>query len=297
MRVLVTGAAGFIGSHLCDELALGHEVVGVDDLSAGNPDHVDVPLVRKNVLEVDFDFRPEVVFHLAAYAAETRSHVIRQHIARNNYEGTTRIVSLCRRHAVRLLVFVSSAAVYGETNGRAAVEEDVQPIDPYGIAKYSSELDIRASGLPHTILRPHNVYGPRQNLWDPHRNVVGRFLGQTLAGEGMTVYGSGRQRRCFTEVSDVVRVLMAAIDDSRLRGVFSVGHEVPTTVLELARMIGGSVTREPARAEATDVLVSHEKLGRLGYTCPTSLAAGLARMRAWAETAEPWETRVPEEER
>ena len=302
---LVTGAAGFIGSHVTDALLdMGHEVVGLDDLSGGFRENVnaaatfvegsilDAPLVDRLFAERRFDY----VFHLAAYAAEGLSHFIKRFNYTNNLIGSVNLVNASiNAGTVRTFVFTSSIAVYG--GNQLPMHEDLVPApeDPYGIAKYAVEQELRASaamfGLPFVIFRPHNVYGERQNIGDRYRNVVGIFMNQALKGEPMTVFGDGKQTRAFTHIDDVAPIIARCIERPETWGhVFNVGADRAATVIELARLVSREmgvperITHLPARHEVVDAYASHEKVRRffpeLAGGIP--LEAGVARMAAWA---------------
>src|SRR5437870_11883514 len=190
---LVTGAAGFIGSHVVDHcLRLGHRVVALDDLSGGFADNVprgatfvkgsilDHELINTLFAEHGFDY----VYHLAAYAAEGLSHFIRRFNYNNNLIGSMNLINEAVRHEIDCFVFTSSIAVYGPITPPMRETDAPAPEDPYGIAKLSVELDLAAAhrmfGLRYVIFRPHNVYGEYQNLGDPYRNVLGIFMNQIM---------------------------------------------------------------------------------------------------------------------
>jgi len=300
-NVLVTGAAGFLGSHLVDDLlALDHAVVALDNLSGGYRDNVNP---RAEFVEGDvcdpalmdplferhkFDY----VFHLAAYAAEGLSHFIRRFNYTNNVIGSVNLVNAAVRFESQCFVFTSSIAVYG-TN-QLPMREDLtpQPEDPYGIAKWTVEQDLRAAhelfGLNYLIFRPHNVYGERQNIADRYRNVVGIFMNQILQGQPLTVFGDGEQTRAFTYVKDVTPVLAGAVTIPAAYGqTFNIGSDKVYTLNQLARTISAQFGVEPEmrylppRQEVKHAYTSHEKLAKFfGYQPRYSLEEGLARMAA-----------------
>ena len=211
---LVTGGAGFIGSHVAEHLlGMGHRVVVLDDLSGGFAENVpagaifvqgsilDHELIERLFQEHHFDY----VYHLAAYAAEGLSHFIKRFNYNNNVVGSVNLVNAAVNHEVKCFVFTSSIAVYGA--GQSPMTEDMTPMpeDSYGIAKYAIEQELKVShemfGLDYVIFRPHNVYGERQNIGDRYRNVVGIFMNQLLQGQPMTVFGDGEQKRAFTSIT------------------------------------------------------------------------------------------------
>jgi len=306
---LVTGGAGFIGRHVAAEcLAMGHRVVVLDDLSGGFRSNVPAGttfvrgsiLDRKLLARLFSRHRFDYVYHLAAYAAEGLSHFIRRYNYDINVLGSMNLINECVRHRVRCLVFTSSIAVYGP--GQLPMREDQtpEPEDPYGIAKYAVELDLRAArrlfGLDFIVFRPHNVYGEHQNLADPHRNVVGIFIRQALQGKPLTLFGDGRQTRAFSHVDDVAPHIARSVLNPRARGrVFNIGAGRPVQIRELAKLIEENLGRKirrkhlPARQEVQHAYASHrlaEKL--LGAKPKIPIGEGLERMVRWAK-----QTRIP----
>jgi UDP-glucose 4-epimerase len=301
-RVLVTGAAGFIGSHVADHcLASGYEVVGVDDLSGGFIENVskEVDLRVGSVSDPDFvaslwsDGRYDAVYHLAAYAAEGLSHFIRRYNYQNNLVGSVNLINQSVLNNVGCFVFTSSIAVYGRNQTPMSEDLIPRPEDPYGISKYAVELDLMAAhemfGLEYVVFRPHNVYGERQNIADTYRNVIGIFMNQLLRGQPMTIFGDGLQTRAFSHIDDVAPVIARAPTIERARGeVFNVGADQPYSVLELAREVATSLGVEasiehlPPRNEVVHAFASHDKVREVfDPPAPLSLRAGLGRMAAW----------------
>jgi UDP-glucose 4-epimerase len=305
---LVTGGAGFIGAHVVRSLlASGHHVVVLDDLSGGFRENVpeeallvvgsitDERVVRTLFEEHRFDY----VYHLAAYAAEGLSHFIRAYNYTNNVVGSMHVINECIRHEVRCLVFTSSIAVYGA--GQLPMHEDLIPApeDPYGIAKYAVEQDLKAAhemfGLPYVVFRPHNVYGEFQNIGDPYRNVIGIFMNRLMKGEPMPVFGDGTQTRAFSYVGDMAPVIARAVEVPEAHGqVFNIGADIPYSVNELAGAVARAMGVEArvehleARREVMHAHSSHDRAVRVfGSVEPTSLDEGLARMAAWAREVGP----------
>lgn len=303
MKALVTGGAGFIGSHVAEHLQRrGRQVVVLDDLSGGFRDNIpagaefvdgsvtDAALVDRLFAEHQFDY----VFHLAAYAAEGLSHFIKRFNYTNNLIGSVNLINASVNHQVRCFVFTSSIAVYG-TSPELPMTEDTpaHPEDPYGIAKWAVEQELRVSkemfGLDYIIFRPHNVYGERQNIGDRYRNVVGIFMNQVLQGAPMTVFGDGTQTRAFSYIDDVAPVISASVDvPGAYNQVFNIGADRAYSVNDLATAVAAAMGAEPAivhappRNEVQDAYSTHDKLQRVfgvGEAC--SLENGLARMARW----------------
>lgn len=304
-RVLVTGGAGFLGSHVADALiGRGHDVTILDDLSGGFRENVpaasgfvhgsitDAALVGRVFADGAFTH----VFHLAAYAAEGLSHFIRRFNYTNNVVGSMNLLNAAVNAGVRTFVFTSSIAVYGASPALPVTEETPpSPEDPYGIAKLAVELDLAAShelfGLDYIVFRPHNVFGPRQNIGDRYRNVVGIFMNQILQGRPMTIFGDGTQTRAFSYVDDVAPLMAEAIDrPESLNQVFNVGSDEPRSVNELASAVAAAmgvapeIVHVPPRYEVQHVYAAHDKARRVFGTGPTTpLAEGLARMASWVK--------------
>jgi len=255
---LVTGGAGFIGSHVADELlGRGHKVVVLDDLSGGFEDNVPrgATFVKGSILDTElidrlFDrYNFTYVYHLAAYAAEGLSHFIKRFNYNNNLIGSVNLINASVNHGVRCFVFTSSIAVYGAGQSPMTEEMVPQPEDSYGIAKFAVETDLKVThemfGLDYVVFRPHNVYGERQNIGDRYRNVVGIFMNQLMKGEPMTIFGDGEQQRAFTHISDVAPVIAESVGIPAARNqVFNVGADVPHTVNRLAEIVSQAMGKD-----------------------------------------------------
>jgi UDP-glucose 4-epimerase len=303
---LVTGGAGFIGSHVARHcLEQGHAVIVLDDLSGGFADQVpeDARLVVGSVTDVNLvadlfrQYRFEYVYHLAAYAAEGLSHFIRRFNYQTNLIGTVNLLNEAVKNRTRCFVFTSSIAVYGK--GQLPMSEDMvpQPEDPYGVSKYAVELDLAAAfrmfGLPHIVFRPHNVYGEHQNLGDPYRNVLGIFMNQIMSGRPLTIFGDGEQTRAFSHIDDVAPHIARSVHiPEAYNQVFNIGADQPYTVNQLAQVVMAAfgvqvpVDHLPAREEVYQAYASHEKAARLLQAAPhIGLEEGVRRMAAWARQA------------
>jgi UDP-glucose 4-epimerase len=302
MKALVTGAAGFIGSHVARHvLEAGAEVVALDDLSGGYRENVPAgahfvhaSVTDHQALAALFEQHAfDYVYHLAAYAAEGLSHFIRRYNYETNLIGSINLINLCVLHQVKCFVFTSSIAVYGANQLPMTESLIPQPEDPYGISKYAVELDLRAAhemfGLNYIIFRPHNVYGEHQNIGDKYRNVIGIFMNQILNGQPLTVFGDGEQTRAFSYIDDVAPVIAKSVFVERAYGeVFNVGADQPYTVNQLAhevcRAMGvtPNINYLPARNEVKHAFSTHEKAkAYFDPPPPVSLEEGIARMAAW----------------
>jgi UDP-glucose 4-epimerase len=300
---LVTGGAGFIGSHVAEELVnRGHRVVALDDLSGGFIDNVvgNVKFVRGSINDVDLvnrlfeQYQFDYVFHLAAYAAEGLSHFIKRFNYENNLIGSINLINAAVNTGVKCFVFTSSIAVYGTSPVLPMTEDtSAHPEDSYGIAKLAVEQELKVCkemfGLDYIIFRPHNVYGERQNIGDKYRNVVGIFMNQILQDKPMSVFGDGEQTRAFSYIKDVAPVMADAVGvPTAYNQIFNIGADQPYTINELAIAVSQAMGVEPelvhlpARNEVVHAYSSHEKVQRLlGERKLHSLEDGLACMAEW----------------
>jgi UDP-glucose 4-epimerase len=304
MRSLVTGGAGFIGSHVARRcLDLGHEVVVLDDLSGGSESNVpaNATFVRGSVTDVELvtdlfsRYRFNYVYHLAAYAAEGLSHFIRRYNYTTNLIGSINLINAAINFDTGCFVFTSSIAVYGEAPVPMHEEEVPRPMDPYGIGKYAVELDLRSAheffGLNFIVFRPHNVYGEHQNIGDRYRNVIGIFMNQALSGEPMTIFGDGMQTRAFSYVDDVASTIAMSVQIPEARNdVFNLGADTPYTVLQVAELVARSFKIEPRfvllpeRKEVVHAYAQHDKARRVfGEFTEVPLQEGIERMARWAQ--------------
>lgn len=305
--VLITGVAGLLGSRLADWIIKNqpeYRVVGLDDLSGGYIENVNERVIfhRFNLVkdshklnEIFDHYKPDFVFHFAAYAAEGLSPFIRTYNYDNNLRSTAAIVNECIRCNVRRLVFTSTLAVYGHGSGGVFDESQTpNPIDPYGVAKFACEMDIQIAGEQHgldwCIIRPHNVYGIKQNIWDKYRNVLGIWMYQHLNGEPMTIFGDGEQTRAFSYIDDSLEPLWnAAILSQASKQIINLGGIEEYTINEankiLKNIIGtGNVAYKEARHEVKHSIPTWQKsVDILGFAHKTSLVDGLTTMWNWAK--------------
>jgi UDP-glucose 4-epimerase len=303
--VVVTGGAGFIGSHTVDHLIeSGHRVAVLDNFSTGKRANLarwsDHPALHVVACDIAHGIlaplaaltaqhgRVERIVHLAAQVSVVYSIANPQADMAVNYGGTLHVLEYARALGVEKVVFASSAAVYGDV-AELPVPEEVacRPVSPYGIHKLGSEhaLDYYASvhGVATTALRFFNVYGPRQDPSSPYSGVISIFADRAGAGRALTIFGDGHQTRDFVYVADVVRAIAAALADGNSRLVANVGTGREISVLELARAIveqcGNRSAIEHAAARPGEIVKSRARVDRLrdalGVVATTSLADGL----------------------
>lgn len=303
MNVLITGVAGLLGSRLADwiiENKPGVNVIGIDDLSGGYVEniHPKVTLAKLNLADHNFsrlfeDYKFDYVFHFAAYAAEGLSPFIRSFNYTNNLVATAKVVNECIKHDVKRIVFTSSLAVYGEGTPPFSETDPLLPIDPYGVAKMACERDIQIAGEQHgldwCIIRPHNVYGVKQNIWDKYRNVLGIWMWQHLNDMPMTIFGDGTQKRAFSYIDDCLDGLWkAAVQENCSRQIINLGGTKEYSIKEandiLKEVIGGGTTihLEPRHEVKYSHPTYQKSIDLLGYEDKTSLREGLTCMWEWA---------------
>jgi UDP-glucose 4-epimerase len=301
MKIVVTGGAGFIGSHVVDAyVAAGHDVIVVDDLSTGHRENLN-PRARFHALDIQDprtaqllrDERPDVLNHHAAQMDVRRSVADPLFDARVNVLGTIHLLEAARQAGVRRVVFVSSGgAVYGEQETFPASEDHAtNPLSPYGVSKRTGELYAffyqAEYRLPFIALRYANVYGPRQ---DPHgeAGVVAIFTGKMLRGEPVTVNGDGRQTRDYVFVGDVARANLLAIE-REVSGPVNIGTGVETDVNALARLLleatgsRSEVGNGPAKSgeQRRSVVDARRANERLGWRPEVALRDGLRQTVAF----------------
>lgn len=310
MRVLVTGCAGLLGANYTRHLiSQGHEVLGIDDLSGGHKDFIPSSRTtnnftffkfnlenRKKVSEIFKQHKPGVVFHFAAYAAEGLSPFIRNYNYRNNLISSVNLINECISHDSKI-VYTSSMAVYGDQSPPFTEDMSPRPIDPYGIAKYAVEQDLRVAGeqfgLRYNIVRPHNVLGIYQNAWDRYRNVIGIFIRKAIDNQPILVYGDGEQTRAFSDIKYYMNPFDKLLTDEYNGHIFNIGadkhfsiNEVAETVRTVAKKYGYNVSIEHGepRHEAKHAYCDHSKAKKLlGFNDRTDLNALIEEMFLWVK--------------
>lgn len=301
-NILVFGGAGFIGSNLCHWILENTEdnVIAVDNLSGGFIKNMPEPSDRFLFIQEDAcdnkivnaifnSIKADVCFALQAYAAEGRSNYIRNFIHANNTVSMANVINGCVNHKCKL-IFTSSVAVY---SGYPPFTESTvpKPIDEYGLSKWTTEKSIQIAGeqqdLDWCILRPRNVFGVRQSLFDTARNVMGIWLYQILNNQPMTIFGDGSNKRCFTAVEDILKPMYNAIEVPR--EIINIGSPVSYSIMEanlILQDITGyrNVEHLDARHEVEEAVCRIEKsIHMLHYRYKTSLISGLHKMWEWSK--------------
>ena len=306
MKILITGVAGLLGSRLSDYIIENHpevHVVGIDDMSGGYKENVnpkvelwEMNLVNGNIQECFERHQFDYVYHFAAYAAEGLSPFIRSYNYQNNLVATSRIINECIRYDIKRLVFTSTLAVYGHGYGGIFDESQQQkPIDPYGVAKYGCEMDIQIAGEHHgldwCIIRPHNVYVVKQNIWDKYLNVLGIWMYQHNINEPMTIFGDGTQTRAFSYIDDSIEPLWKASQDVRAsKQIINLGGIKEYSINEANEILrevvgGGEVKYFEGRHEVKHSIPTWQKsVDLLDFEHKTDLKEGLTKMWEWVKT-------------
>ena len=303
MKVLITGVAGFMGSHLADSfLAKGYDVVGIDNLIGGYEENIpsgvdfyNIDLDNLELIQPLFE-DVDLVIHTACTAYEGLSVFSPSLIVRNTMQITTNVMSACVRGNVKKVVHLSSMARYGTQDIVPFVESMTpKPQDPYGIAKYGAELMIKnisdTHGLNYVILVPHNIIGPRQKFDDPYRNVASIMINRMLQGKQPIIYGNGEQKRCFSFMQDVINPLMIACETDVAHGrIVNIGpDEEFITINELAKKLSTILDFKlepiymPGRPQEVFHANCSANLARelLDYKTTTSLDSGLIELVNW----------------
>ena len=313
--VLITGVAGLLGSNLAKWIQKNqpeYKIVGIDAMIGGLDENIPdfIRFFKRDLAKDDISgiferYKPEYVFHFAAYAAEGLSPFIRKFNYENNVVSTAAIVNECIKHDVKRLVYTSSMSVYGHGGQMPPFTEDMPrcPIDPYGVSKAACEMDIEIAGEQHNldycIIRPHNVYGPGQNIFDPYRNVLGIWMYRALHGLSMRIYGDGFQRRSFTYIVDILEPLWnAAVLPEASRKIVNMGDTPPVSIRDAALILQDIIERESfikseieycePRHEVKDAFPSG-KLSKdlLRFKYRVQLPEGLKEMWKWVITLPP----------
>lgn len=304
-KIILTGVAGLLGSHTAEYLlSKGYQVYGIDNVSGGYieniPDGVEFWLGDLNNLtrlkSMFEEVKPDYVYHFAAYAAEGLSPFIRNFNYTNNLLCSVNVINECIKNDVKKIIFTSSMAVYGN-NLVPFNENDIPaPIDPYGIAKYAVEMDLKQAfeqfGLRYSIVRPHNVIGIRQNIWDKYRNVIGIWIRRVLEGKSIQIFGDGKQKRAFSDIKYCLEPLekLMTMGDGE---IFNLGSDKEYTLNEVADITQSIATDfgyesvieyVEQRHEVKEAYCNHDKVKKaLGFKDKTDLKETIREMFEWAK--------------
>ncbi len=296
-KILVTGGAGFIGSHIVDALVgRGHDVVVIDDLSSGNKENVNpsaklvVGSIDDNLNELFEKEKFEYVFHLAAQINVRKSLESPLEDAKTNIIGGLNVIENCAKYGVKKIIFSSTGGAIYSPDAEIPCNEKskTEPLSPYGLAKWATENYLRImkniKGLDYAALRYSNVYGPRQNA-KGEAGVVAIFINNILESKGLKIFGDGEQTRDFVYVKDVARANVLALN---LSGVYNVASETETSVNELCEMIKklmesdvGVEHTEAVKGELMRSCLSAEKLKGEGWDNGHGLEEGLKETIEW----------------
>lgn len=301
MKILVTGCAGFIGSHLCEALLNdGHTVYGIDNLSGGFKRNIYVDeffecdIAHEDTVQLVKNIAPDVLFHLAADATEGRSQFTPVSATRNNLTGYMNVLTGAIAGGVKKVILASSMSVYGAQEPPFDETMPRMPQDVYAVNKTAMEqaTEILSSvhGFRYTIIRPHNVFGERQNIADPYRNVVGIFMNRLLNDLPPIVYGDGEQTRSFSYIDNVIPSFVAAIDNADGE-IVNIG---PTQYFSISYLAHGVLeefgsellpVHYPERPlEVKHAFCTNDKAKRLlGYKTIVPFEEGVERMAKWAK--------------
>lgn len=289
MKIAITGSAGLIGSNLSKKLiSMGHDVTGID-LATG------CDLTNEKQTDEVFELvRPEIVYALAAEAAESRGQVSPVYMTQNNSGIFVNTIKASINSGVKRIIYTSSVAVYGEANVPYKENGPTIPKDVYGVNKLACEqmLQIMAKvhGFKYVIFRPHNIYGPGQNMRDPYKNVVALFMRKLMEQEPYVLYGFGEMRRAFSYVDDVVRVMADSLQSKFDNQTLNVGSEKDISIKELSDMIqevtGIRSEVEMLKGRPQEIsmfLADHTKQKELTKYHETPIKEGLAKTWEWVQ--------------
>ena len=301
-KIIITGVAGLLGSRMAEWIIANQPnctIIGIDDLSGGYKEYVPAGVdfhqldLSKETIAPLFE-GADIVYHFAAYAAEGLSPFIRKYNYNSNLIATANVVNACIEHNIGRLVFTSSMAVYGHGNPPFKESDQPNPIDPYGVAKAACERDIEIAneqhGLDYCIIRPHNVYGRNQNIWDKYRNVLGIWMYYHLNNKSLSIFGDGSQVRAFSYIDDSLEPLWnAGVLDAASKQIINLGGIKDYTIKEAAEVLievmrGGQIENFEKRHEVHIAIPTFQKsIDILGFEYKTSMKEGLEIMWDWAQ--------------
>tara|TARA_Y100000590_G_scaffold469796_1_gene659783 strand:+ start:2735 stop:3736 length:1002 start_codon:yes stop_codon:yes gene_type:complete len=296
MKILITGVAGFLGSHLSQKLSeLNHEIIGVDNMMGGYEDNI-----PKNIKFFNFDCcnlakmnevmkNVDVVYHCAATAHEGLSVFSPFEISKNNFLASVSVFSAAISNKVKRIIFCSSMARYGDQQTPFTEDMEPRPVDPYAISKVAAENVLKSlcelNSIEWVIAVPHNIIGPRQKYDDPFRNVVSIMINRMLQKKAPIIYGDGKQRRCFSYVDDCITCLIPMLDQKNLnKQIINIGPDEEfvtiNEVSEICSNVTGSnlkpIYKKDRPQEVKHATCSADKARKLlNYKTKTNLKQGI----------------------
>jgi len=297
-KILVTGVAGFLGSHLAERfIKLGHEVIGIDNMIGGYEDNIPNKIKFYNfdccdLKNIDFIMKKvDVVYHCAATAHEGLSVFSPIEITKNNYLASITIITSAINHNVKRIIYCSSMARYGQGKTPFHEEMEPKPIDPYGISKVAVEKVLtnlcNLNNIQWVIAVPHNIIGPRQKYDDPFRNVVSIMLNRMLLGKPAIIFGDGKQKRCFSYIDDCIYCLENMLNNQDVNGqIINIGPDEEfvtiNKVAEICQNISGSnlkpIYKKDRPQEVKEATCSANKARKLlNYKTTTDLYTGIKK--------------------
>ena len=297
-NILVTGVAGFLGSHLAEKLGdLGHNIIGIDNMLGGYKDNIPKNITFYEIDCCDFEKVKEtmrdinVVYHCAATPHEGLSVFSPFVITKNNYLASVSIFSAAINAKVKRIIFCSSMARYGEQPTPFLESMKSMPVDPYAISKVAAENVLinlcELNNIEWTIAVPHNIFGPRQRYDDPFRNVISIMINRMLQGKGPIIYGDGEQKRCFSYIDDCLSCLLPMLDQENLnKKIINIGPDEQFVTINKVAEICSNITRtnmqpiyKPSRPlEVKHATCSAEKARKLlNYKTTTTLEEGIQK--------------------
>tara|TARA_B100001013_G_scaffold71561_1_gene37829 strand:+ start:525 stop:1541 length:1017 start_codon:yes stop_codon:yes gene_type:complete len=297
-KILVTGVAGFLGSHLAERFfKLGHEVVGIDNMIGGYEDNIPNKIKFYkfdccDLKNIDFIMKNiDVVYHCAATAHEGLSVFSPIEITKNNYLASVTIITSAIKHDVKRIVYCSSMARYGQGKTPFHEEMETKPIDPYGISKVAVERVLinlcNLNKIQWVIAVPHNIIGPKQKYDDPFRNVVSIMLNRMLLGKPAIIFGDGNQKRCFSYIDDCIYCLEKMLDNKNVNSqIINIGPDEEfvtiNKVAEICQNISGSnlkpIYKKVRPQEVKEATCSANKARKLlNYKTNTDLYIGIKK--------------------
>lgn len=305
MKIICTGGAGFIGGHLVDRLIKeGNEVSIIDDFSGGSVNNLNNKIKNsyfadcrdeEQMDKIFKEVKPEIVYHLAANAAENKAQFSPIDITSRNYDAFIKTLTPFIKYGGKRFIFTSSIAVYGEGQTPFKEADEPKPEDLYGISKLAIESSLevmsRVHGFEYVITRPHNVYGPRQNKKDPYRNVVAIWMNAIMKNEPFYIYGDGTHKRCFSYIDDVIDALYNCLV-VKSGSIFNIGADKAYSLIELSNAILGASDSNikpiflPERPQEVHEAISDHTCAKkyLNYQDKTSLEDGIKKTWEWASS-------------